>query len=59
MINDIIEGNDEVEGLMEHIHGKLQAPRSEIRKALEGTLTYHHRNMLRLVKMSIEGKRKS
>lgn len=58
MIYDIIEGNDEVEGLMEHIHGKVQAPRSEIRKALEGTLTNHHRDMLRLVKMSIEGKEK-
>ncbi len=58
MINDIIEGNEEVEGLMQHIHGKVQAPRAEIRQALEGTLTDHHRSMLRIVKMSIEGKEK-
>jgi len=58
MINDIIEGNDEIEGLMNHIHGKVQASRTEIRQALEGTLTDHHRSMLKLVKMSIDGKEK-
>jgi transposase len=58
MINDIIEGNDDVEGLMKHIHGKVQASRTEIRQALEGTLTDHHRRMLKLVNMSIEGKEK-
>lgn len=58
MINDIIEGNDEIEGLMNHIHGKVQASRTEIRQALEGTLTDHHRSLLKLVKMSIEGKEK-
>jgi transposase len=58
MIHDIIEGNDDVEGLMKHIHGKVQASRTEIRQALEGTLTDHHRCMLKLVNMSIEGKEK-
>lgn len=58
MIKDIIEGKDEIEGLMDHIHGKVQAPRSEIRQALEGTLTDHHRSMLKLVKMSIDEKEK-
>ncbi len=58
MIQDIIEGKEEVEGLMQHIHGKVQAPRTEIRQALEGTLTDHHRFMLNLIKESIEEKEK-
>jgi transposase len=58
MILDIIEGKDDIDGLMEHIHGKVQAPRPEIRQALEGTLTDHHRFMLKLVKESIEEKEK-
>jgi len=56
MITDILVGKEEVEGLMEHIHGKVQAPRSEIRQALEGTLTDHHRFMLQLIKRSISEK---
>ncbi|MFA5286627.1 MAG: IS110 family transposase [Smithellaceae bacterium] len=56
MIADIIAGKEEVEGLMQHIHGKVQAPRSEIRQALEGTLTDHHRFMLELIKTSIDEK---
>ena len=58
MIQDIIEGKEEVEGLMQHIHGKVQAPRTEIRQALEGTLTDHHRFMLNLIKENIEEKEK-
>jgi transposase len=58
MIKDIIEGKDEIEGLMSHIHGKVAAPRAEIRQALESTITDHHRSMLKLVKMSIDGKEK-
>jgi len=56
IIDDIIEGHDDVEGFLKHIHGKVQAPKNEIRQALEGTLTDHHRTMLRVIKMSIEGK---
>lgn len=56
IIDDIIEGHDDVEGFLQHIHGKVQAPKNEIRQALEGTLTDHHRTMLRVIKMSIEGK---
>jgi len=56
MITDMLVGKEEVEGLMEHIHGKVQAPRSEIRQALEGTLTDHHRFMLQLIKRSISEK---
>jgi len=56
IIDNIIEGHDDVEGFLKHIHGKVQAPKNEIRQALEGTLTDHHRTMLRVIKMSIEGK---
>lgn len=58
MILDMIEGKDDIDGLMEHIHGKVQAPRPEIRQALEGTITDHHRFMLKLVKESIDEKEK-
>jgi transposase len=59
MIQDIIDGKEEVEGLMQHIHGSVQAPRTEIRQALEGTLTNHHRFMLNLIKENIEEKQKT
>jgi transposase len=58
MIHDIIEGKEDIDRLMEHIHGKVQAPRPDIRQALEGTLTDHHRFMLKLIKESIDDKEK-
>jgi transposase len=58
MILDLIEGKDDIDGLMKHIHGKVQAPRPEIRQALEGTLSEHHRFMLKIIKESIDEKEK-
>ncbi len=56
IINDIIEGKDNVNDLIRHIHAKVKASREDIRKALEGRLTPHHRFMLKIIKKSIDEK---
>ena len=56
IINDIIDGKTNVDDLMKHIHGKVKANREDIRKALEGKLTAHHRFMLNIIRKSIEEK---
>lgn len=54
IINDIIDGNDEVTHLLTHIHGKVKADRSEIFKALTGRITPHHRFMLKMIRKTID-----
>jgi transposase len=54
IINDIIRGITDVDKLMVHIHGRIKADRGDIRKALEGRVTEHHRFMLKIIKESIE-----
>jgi transposase len=54
IINDIIKGITDVDQLMIHLHGRIKASREDIRKALEGRITQHHRFMLRIIKESIE-----
>ena len=56
IVNDIINGKADIDELMKHIHGKVKANREDIRKALEGRLTNHHRFMLKIIKKSIEEK---
>jgi transposase len=56
IIGDIIDGKTDVDGLIKHIHGKVKASREDIRKALEGRLTAHHRFMLKIIRKSIEEK---
>lgn len=56
IVNDIIAGKLNIDDLMKHIHGKVKASREDIRKALEGRLTSHHRFMLKIIKKSIEEK---
>lgn len=58
IINDIIDGKANVDELMKHIHGKVKASREDIRKALEGRLTAHHRFMLGIIKKSMDEKEK-
>jgi len=58
IINDIIDGKTDVDGLMKHIHGKIQTDRKTIRLALEGRITKHHRFMLNLIRESIEEQQK-
>lgn len=56
IISDIIDGKVNIDDLMKHIHGKVKASREDIRKALEGRLTNHHRFMLKIIKKSIAEK---
>ena len=58
IINDLIEGKTDVEGLMKHYHGKMKTSKDEVRKALEGKLTKHHQFMLKIIKESISDKEK-
>jgi transposase len=53
IINDIIDGETNIDGLMKHLHKSIKADRNTIRKALEGRVTQHHRFMLNLVRESI------
>ena len=58
IINDIIAGITNVDLLIAHIHGKVKASREDIRKALQGRLTKHHRFMLKTIKKSIDDREK-
>lgn len=58
IINDIIEGKTNAEELFRHYHGKMKASKTEVKKALEGRLTKHHRFMLQIIKESIDDKEK-
>lgn len=54
IINAIIDGETDIEKLLLHIHGKVQASRENIRKALEGRVTAHHRFMLKIARETIQ-----
>ena len=54
IINDIIDGKDDVTHLLTHIHGKVKADRNDIAKALTGKVTEHHRFMLKMIRKTIE-----
>ncbi len=53
IINDLIDGKDDVEHLLTHVHGKIQADRATIKKALEGKIRPHHRFMLNIIRETI------
>lgn len=54
IINDIIDGNDDVNHLLTHIHGRIKADRADIAKALTGKITTHHRFMLKMIRKTID-----
>lgn len=56
IINDLIAGITDAEVLLQHYHGKMKAGKEEVRKALEGRITPHHRFMLQLIKNNITDK---
>ena len=49
MVVKLVAGETRIEILMNYIHGKCQAPRLEIEKALKGTLQEKDRNILRMM----------
>jgi transposase len=54
IINDIIDGKDEVIHLLTHIHVNVKADKNDITKALTGKITEHHRFMLKMIRKTIE-----
>jgi transposase len=58
IINDIIDGQINIDELMKHLHKSIKTDRNTIRKALEGRITNHHRFMLNIVRESIHEQEK-
>jgi len=56
IISDIINGNDDVEHLINYHSKKMKATKEELASSLNGHLTDHHRYMLNIVKKSMESK---
>ena len=54
IINDIIEGKDNVKHLITLAHGKIKASKENIEKALTGKITTHHRFMLKMIRETID-----
>ena len=58
IIDDLVAGKTDINGLMQHYHGQIKASREVFRKALEGRLTKNHQFMLGVLKESITDKEK-
>jgi len=54
IINDIIDGKDDVNHLLTHVHYRIKADRTDIAKALTGRVTTHHRFMLKMIRKTID-----
>jgi transposase len=58
IIRDIANGITDPNVLLKHIHGNVKKSKDEIRKALEGRVTKHHRFMLKLILDGIDAREK-
>jgi len=56
IIEQMIAGEEDIEKLIAYHHGKMQASKDDLREALKGFLTDHHRFFLRMVRISIQSK---
>lgn len=54
IINDIIDGKNDIIHLLTHIHGKIKANKEDIVKALTGRVTPHHQFMLKMIRETID-----
>jgi transposase len=54
ILKDIIAGDYQPEKLLYHVHGKVQKSREEIKEAITGNVTGHHRFMLQTIMESID-----
>lgn len=54
IVDAITNGIQDMEILLSYVHGKIRASEPELREALSGKLTGHHRFMLRLSRETIE-----
>lgn len=53
IINSIIDGIEDVDQLVAHAHGRIKASKEDIREALTGKITAHHRFMLTIIRETI------
>lgn len=53
IINALIGGETDVEILIKFCHGKIKASKQDIKEALKGKVTDHHRFMLQLIRESM------
>ena len=54
MIAEILKGDYKPEQLLYHIHGRVKAKREDVKEALTGYVTEHHRFMLKTILSNIE-----
>jgi transposase len=54
IINAIIDGVEDVAQLVSHAHGKIKASKEDIKEALTGKITDHHRFMLKIIRETID-----
>jgi transposase len=54
IVNAITAGETDIEKLILFAHGRIQADKETIKKALEGKVTEHHRFMLQMARESID-----
>jgi len=54
IIHEIVESDYEPEKLLHYVHGKVKKSRSEIKEAITGYVTDHHRFMMQTILESIE-----
>lgn len=54
MIEEILKGDYKPERLLYHVHGRVKADRKDIKEALTGNVTDHHRFMLQTIWENIE-----
>jgi transposase len=53
IIDALIGGETDVNVLVQHCHGKVKASRQDIKEALKGKITEHHRFMMQLIRESM------
>jgi transposase len=53
MIDAMLEGEEDVEKLVAFCHGRLEIKKEQLKEALVGNITAHHKFMLRTIKESI------
>lgn len=53
IINDLIDGIEDVDQLVANAHGKIKASKEDIKEALTGKITEHHRFMLKIIRETI------
>jgi transposase len=54
IIDEIIAGDYQPERLLHHVHGNVKMSRAEIKEAITGYVTSHHRFMLRTISENIK-----